>query len=210
MEFLSLTFAVFFITTLIGYYIVPKKMRWGVLLLSSLIFYVWSVPYLIIYLLFSALTTYAFGRKAVRCRQNSKAMLVSVIIANLVVLLGLKFYPLCEARLHAPALTLLMPMGISFYTLQVIAYCVDVYQGRVEAQNNFFRYLLFVSFFPQILQGPIPRYDQLKDQLSEGHSFDYETVKSGMQGILLGMFFKMVIVDFGMPYWFFIIRKFKS
>ena len=86
-------------------------------------------------------------------------------------------------------------MGISFYTLQVIAYCVDVYKGKAEAQSNFFKYLLFVSFFPQILQGPIPRYNQLKEQLFEGHTFDYKTVKFGFQLILWGMFLKMVIAD---------------
>ena len=195
MQFLSLTFAVFLVITLTCYYIVPKKMRWGVLLVSSMIFYVWSVPYLVIYLLLSALTTYVYGRWASNHKRSGKGLLALVIGVNLAVLLVLKFYPLCQARLHLPAFTLILPMGISFYTLQVIAYCVDVSKGKVKAQDNFLRYLLFVSFFPQILQGPIPRYEQLKDQLYEGHSFDYETVKSGLQLILWGMFLKMVIAD---------------
>lgn len=195
MQFLSLTFAVFLVITLTSYYIVPKKMRWGVLLVSGMIFYVWSVPYLVIYLLFSALTTYAYGRWASNHGKSGKGLLALVICANLAVLLVLKFYPLCEVRLPLPALSLILPMGISFYTLQVIAYCVDVWKGKVKAQESFLKYLLFVSFFPQILQGPIPRYEQLKDQLYEGHSFDYETVKSGLQLILWGMFLKMVIAD---------------
>lgn len=195
MDFLTLTFAIFFIISLICYYAVPKKMRWGVLLLSSIIFYVWSVPYLIVYLLFSAVTTYAFGKWVKNHKEHGKGLLGLVIAANLAVLLFVKFYPLCEARLNFPALNILMPMGISFYTLQVIAYCVDVYKGKVEAQENFFKYLLFVSFFPQILQGPIPRYSQLKDQLFEGHAFDYRTVKFGFQLILWGLFLKMVIAD---------------
>lgn len=195
MDFLSLTFAVFFILSVIAYYAVPKKMRWGVLLLASIIFYVWSVPYLIIYLLFSAVTTYAYGIWAEKHKEHSRTLLAAVVLANLAVLLVLKFYPLWEARFHFPALHLLMPMGISFYTLQVIAYCVDVYQGRTEAQNHFFQYFLFVSFFPQILQGPIPRYEQLKNQLYEGHEFDYRTVKFGFQLMLWGLFLKMVIAD---------------
>ena len=195
MDFLTLTFAIFFIISLICYYAVPKKMRWGVLLLSGIIFYVWSVPYLIVYLLFSAVTTYGFGRWAKNHTEHGKGLLGLVIAANLAVLLFVKFYPLCEARLHFPALNILMPMGISFYTLQVIGYCVDVYQEKVEAQDNFLKYLLFVSFFPQILQGPIPRYSQLKDQLFEGHAFDYRTVKFGFQLILWGLFLKMVIAD---------------
>lgn len=195
MEFLSLTFAVFLVITLTCYYIVPKKMRWGVLLAASMIFYVWSVPYLVIYLLFSALTTYAYGKWFAGQEKSNKGLLALVIGANLAVLLVLKFYPICGVRLSMPALTLLMPMGISFYTLQVIAYCVDVSAGKVKAQENFLKYLLFVSFFPQILQGPIPRYEQLRKQLYEGHSFDYETVKKGLQLILWGLFLKMVIAD---------------
>ena len=170
MDFLSLTFAIFFIVLMIGYYVVPKKMRWGVLLLSSLIFYIWSVPYLLIYLLFSAMTTYLFGRWAEKKKEHGKLLLALVILANLAVLLTVKLAPLA-------GVSILAPMGISFYTLQVIAYCVDVYQGKTETQKNFFKYLLFVSFFPQILQGPIPRYEQLKGQLFEGHSFDYRKVK---------------------------------
>ena len=195
MDFLSFTFAVFFIISVICYYAVPKKMRWGVLLISSIIFYVWSVPYLIIYLLFSAVTTYFYGKWAEKHKEHGKGALSAVIIANLAVLLFVKFYPLGAAKLNLPAFNLLMPMGISFYTLQVIAYCVDVYQGKTEAQSNFLKYLLFVSFFPQSLQGPIPRYNQLKVQLFEGHAFDYRTVKFGFQLILWGMFLKMVIAD---------------
>lgn len=188
MDFLSLTFAIFFIISVICYYAVPKKLRWGVLLLSSIIFYVWSVPYLIGYLLFSAVTSYIYGKWAEKYKEHGKIMLALVILANLAVLLTVKFAPL--AGIH-----ILAPMGISFYTLQVIAYCVDVYKGKTEAQSNFFKYLLFVSFFPQILQGPIPRYNQLKEQLFEGHTFDYKTVKFGFQLILWGMFLKMVIAD---------------
>ena len=188
MDFLSLAFAVFFIISVICYYAVPKKMRWGVLLISSLVFYVWSVPYLIGYLLFSAVTTYFYGTWTEKHKEHGKVLLALVILANLAVLLTVKFAPVA-------GISILAPMGISFYTLQVIAYCVDVYKGKAEAQSNFFKYLLFVSFFPQILQGPIPRYNQLKEQLFEGHTFDYKTVKFGFQLILWGMFLKMVIAD---------------
>ena len=188
MDFLSLTFAVFFIISVVCYYALPKKMRWVVLLLSSIVFYIWSVPYLIGYLMFSAVTTYAFGRWAEAHQKKGKGLLAAVILLNLLVLLFVKFAPLA-------GVSLLVPMGVSFYTLQVIAYCVDVYQGKCEAQKNFFKYLLFVSFFPQILQGPIPRYHQLKGQLFEGHAFDYRKFKFGFQLILWGLFLKMVIAD---------------
>ena len=195
MDFLSLTFAVFFLISIICYYAVPKKMRWGVLLVSSMVFYVWTVPYLFIYLLFSTFTTFEYGKWVEKHKAQGKALLALTVGANLTVLLFLKFYPLCQVKFGFPALQLLMPMGVSFYTLQVIAYCVDVFHGKTEAQNNFFKYLLFVSFFPQILQGPIPRYNQLKNQLFEGHSFDYRTFKFGFQMILWGLFLKMVVAD---------------
>ena len=96
MDFLSLTFAVFFLISVVCYYAVPKKMRWGVLLLASLIFYVWSVPQLIFYLLFSAVTTYGYG---VWAKKNpGKGGLGTVIAVNLAVLLFVKFYPLCEVK----------------------------------------------------------------------------------------------------------------
>lgn len=188
MDFLSLTFAVFFIISVLCYYTVPKKLRWGVLLFASILFYIWSVPYLIGYLLFSAVTTFGYGKWVEKHQKHGKAGLALVVSANLAVLLTVKFAPLA-------GISILAPMGISFYTLQVIAYCVDVYHGKTEAQGNFLKYFLFVSFFPQILQGPIPRYDQLKEQLFEGHPFDYKTVKFGFQLILWGMFLKMVIAD---------------
>ena len=188
MDFLTLTFAVFFILSVICYYTMPRKKRWVVLLLSSILFYVWSVPYLIFYLLFSAVTTFLYGKWAERHKKHGKGILALVVCANLAVLLTVKFAPLAGVSVMAP-------MGISFYTLQVIAYCVDVYKGKTEAQSNFLKYFLFVSFFPQILQGPIPRYEQLKGQLFEGHGFDYRTVKFGFQLILWGMFLKMVIAD---------------
>lgn len=195
MDFLSLSFGIFFIISVVFYYAVPQKMRWTVLLIASLIFYVWSAPYLIIYLLFSTVTSYLYGRWQQNKEKKKKGALALVICANLSVLLVLKFYPVLGSRFDFPAWKLLMPMGISFYTLQMIAYCVDIYRGKITAQHNFFKYLLFMSFFPQILQGPIPRYEKLGHQLYEGHSFDYRAVTKGLQLMVWGFFLKMVIAD---------------
>ncbi|MGN0335164.1 MAG: MBOAT family O-acyltransferase [Lachnospiraceae bacterium] len=195
MDFLTITFGIFFLISAVGYYIIPKKARWVWLLCSGLVFYTWAVPQMILYLLFSALTSWLFGRYAGKRPGQGKGLLWLVIALNTGVLLFVKFYPWAGAKLHLPALNILVPMGISFYTLQIIAYCVDVYRGRVQAQENFFRYLLFVSFFPQILQGPIPRYEKLGRQLYEGHAFDYRGVKFGLQLMLWGFFLKMVIAD---------------
>lgn len=195
MDFLSVTFGIFFLISVICYYLADKNSRWKILLAASLVFYMWSSPYLIVYLLFSTVTSYFYGRYVQMKGSRSKSALVSVITVNLAVLLVLKFYPLLGARFHFPAWKLLMPMGISFYTLQMIAYCVDVYRGKIRAQDNFLKYLLFMSFFPQILQGPIPRYEKLGHQLYEGHPFEYRKVTQGLQLMIWGFFLKMVIAD---------------
>ena len=88
-----------------------------------------------------------------------------------------------------------LPLGISFYTFQSAGYLIDVYRGKVTADRNFFRYALFVSYFPQIIQGPIGRHKHLAHQLFEEHSFEYRRVKFGAQRILWGFIKKMVIAD---------------
>lgn len=84
-------------------------------------------------------------------------------------------------------LNLTLPLGISFYTFQSVSYVVDVYRAKHEPQKNFFKYALFVSFFPQLLQGPIGRYERLGEQLYEGHAYDLKNIQFGVQRILWGM-----------------------
>lgn len=89
----------------------------------------------------------------------------------------------------------LLPMGISFYTFQSMGYLIDVYWNKVKAQKNFFRFALFVSFFPQLVQGPISRYDDLAPTLFAEHTYDWQKVKLGLERIVWGYFKKMVIAD---------------
>jgi len=89
----------------------------------------------------------------------------------------------------------LIPLGISFYTFQSAGYLFDVYRGKVKADTNIAKFALFTSFFPQIVQGPIPRYDQLAGQLYEGHEFRYKNLAHGAQLMLWGFFKKLVIAD---------------
>ena len=111
------------------------------------------------------------------------------VIENLNVLL------LKTSAAPLPVLNILMPLGISFYTFQSIGYVIDVYRGKCEPDRNLFRYALFVSFFPQIIQGPISRYNDLARQLYEPHSFDYQRMTFGLQRTLWGYIKKMVIAD---------------
>lgn len=89
----------------------------------------------------------------------------------------------------------LLPLGISFYTFQSAGYLIDIYRGKYSADKNLFKFALFVSYFPQIIQGPISRHDQLAKQLFDNHSFDYERIKYGAQRMLWGYFKKLVIAD---------------
>ncbi len=128
------------------------------------------------------------------------------LILNFGILAFLKYYNFFAGSLNdilgsfrvdfsVPTLKLFLPLGISFYTFQSMGYIVDVYREKVEAQRNPFKFLLFVSFFPQIIQGPISNYSQLASQLFEGHSFEFTRFKHGCQLILWGFFKKLVIAD---------------
>ena len=145
----------------------------------------------------------ARGRKAALRALRKPPMLLGVFV-NVGALLFLKYYNffadtanhlLVYLGVQAPSLGLLLPIGISFYTLQAVAYLVDVYRGKFEADASLMRFMLFMSYFPQILQGPIPRYGKLANQLYEGHRFDYRRMCFGAQLILWGFFKKLVIAD---------------
>lgn len=96
---------------------------------------------------------------------------------------------------HFEPLDIILPLGISFYTFQSIGYVLDVYRGKVQANRNILKYALFISYFPQIIQGPIGRYSDLYEQFFEKHSFNYQQFKSGALRMLWGYFLKMVIAD---------------
>ena len=140
-------------------------------------------------------------------KRSARRVLTLGILLDLAVLLFLKYFNFFGNNLNiilqklgvegeiVPRLDLLLPLGISFYTLQAISYMTDVYRGKIEADRNPVKFLLFMSFFPQIVQGPIPRYGQLARQLYEGHSFDYRRLCHGAQLMLWGVMKKLVIAE---------------
>ena len=99
-------------------------------------------------------------------------------ISALAGVFGIEFSPVLSS--------LLLPVGISFYTFQVTGYVIDVYRGISGAERNFFKYALFVSYFPQIMQGPIGRFSQLSETLYYGHAFEYERMTRGIQRMMFG------------------------
>lgn len=137
---------------------------------------------------------------------RKRRILTAVLVVNFGILVFLKYYNFLAGNLNellgswgisfsAPTLKLLLPLGISFYTFQSMGYLIDVYWEKVEAEKNIARLALFVSFFPQIVQGPISIYDQLAHQLYEPHDFDFTRVKHGAELMLWGIFRKLVIAD---------------
>ena len=103
---------------------------------------------------------------------------------------------LFDLNLAAPKHDLALPLGISFYTLQATSYIIDVYRGKTRAEKNFFKVALFVSFFPQIVQGPIGRFKHLATQLYEGHKFDFKNFKYGLQLFLWGVIKKLTLAEY--------------
>lgn len=137
--------------------------------------------------------------------QKKKRWMLLCLFINLGILAVLKYtnfaidninVVLKQSGAHAlPYADLILPMGISFYTFQAVGYLLDVYWNKCEPQKNVFRFMLFVSFFPQLIQGPISRYSDLKETLYQQHSFDWKTVRFGLERMLWGYFKKLVIAD---------------
>ena len=141
-----------------------------------------------------------------KIKVQKRLVMTLALVLNFGILAAVKYYNFFAGSLNdvlgnfgmdfsAPMMQITMVLGISFYTFQSMGYIVDVYREKTPAQKNPFKLLLFVSFFPQIVQGPISIYDQLAEQLYEPHKFDFTRVKHGMELILWGFFKKLVIAD---------------
>lgn len=141
-----------------------------------------------------------------KAKNSKKRILIVGILINLGILVFLKYsgfigqninslFSILNINMNLPILNFILPIGISYYTLQAISYIVDVYRGKIEADKNLGRVALFLSFFPQIVQGPIGRYDKLAKQLYEPHQITYKNLTFGSQLMIWGYFKKMVIAD---------------
>ncbi len=138
--------------------------------------------------------------------QRKKLFVAFAVVINLGILVYLKYYnffagqigsifSLCGVSVHVPLLRLALPLGISYYTLQSIGYIIDVYRGKYAAETNLAKLALFLSFFPQMTEGPIGRYNELTPQLIEGHRYSNENFTGGVTLMLWGFFKKLVISD---------------
>lgn len=135
-----------------------------------------------------------------RIQKRKRRIVFVILLINFGILAFVKYFRyyiglITEALGVQLDLGVLIPLGISFYTFQSAAYIIDLYRNKIDADRNIFKFALFMSFFPQIIQGPIARYDQLAAQLYEGHAFEYKNLTHGAQLILWGFFKKLIVAD---------------
>lgn len=207
MLFNSFEFFIFFPIVVLLYFVIPKKARLYWLLIASYYFYMcWDRTYALL-ILTSTLITWGSG--LLLARHKRKWVVALSFIINLGILFVFKYFNFTVDNLNliltkaggreiSASLQLLLPVGISFYTFQALSYTVDVYRGDVEAEHNPFRYALFVSFFPQLVAGPIERSGHLLSQLQEMDQkrlYDWKRIKKGLILMLWGMFLKVVVAD---------------
>ena len=217
MQFNSLHFMIFFPVVLAVYFIVPKKLRYIWLLGASYYFYMsWNAEYAIL-IAFSTVLTFLCGILIDQFSKNEgekwkilqKITLFSGIAINLAILFLYKYTGFALDNINAVLsafgidaveenFSILLPVGISFYTFQALGYVIDVYRKDVAAEYNLFRYALFVSFFPQLVAGPIERSGNLMKQLKEVHTiklWNYERIVRGAAVMMWGFFLKVIVAD---------------
>lgn len=214
MIFNSARFLIFFPIVVLFYYVIPQKLKNFWLLIASYFFYMcWNAKYVLL-LLFSTIITYISGVLLEKMKSideykthSCKKLIVFLCFSvNLLILFYFKYFEFSlnminkifsyiHVQLNVPAFDIVLPVGISFYIFQALGYIMDVYRNDVCAEKNFFKYALFVSFFPQLVAGPIERSPNLLEQLRLHSKFDYDKVRDGMLLMLWGFFLKIVLAD---------------
>lgn len=224
MSYVSIRFIVFFCVFFVAYFCAPKKIRWGILLVSNYVFYMLAIKekWTVVFLIASTVSIYLVSRKfstldkkreqsTNKCKDNKndilkKRYLIVGITFNVLLLVILKYsnYIITKEKSFGDiigcadkltAFNIIVPIGISIYTLQAIGYLIDVYRNKYDAEKNIFKLALFLSYFPCITQGPICRYDKVSQQLCKPHRVSFDRLKEGMTYIFIGILKKIVIAD---------------
>ncbi len=211
MLFNSLEFLIFFPIVVAIYFIIPRKIRYIWLLITSYYFYMgWNAKYALL-IATSTIITYLSGIMMWKFKEEwiRKLTVAVSFITNLGILMFFKYFDFILDNINAVLgnmgvelvsnpFDIILPVGISFYTFQALSYTMDVYRGDIEPEKNPLRYALFVSFFPQLVAGPIERSKNLLTQLRNCDKiklWNYERVANGVVTMVWGMFMKMVIAD---------------
>ncbi|MDH8700875.1 alginate O-acetyltransferase complex protein AlgI [Dysgonomonadaceae bacterium PH5-43] len=208
MLFNSLPFLIFFPAVCILFWVLPQNLKNIFLLIASYFFYMNWKPIYALLILFSTLITWLSGIYIDKYseKKNRKRVLIACLIANLSILFLFKYegfftqsinsaLELLHVKMHIPGLHLLLPVGISFYTFQAIGYVVDVYRGNIKPERNLGIYALFISFFPQLVAGPIERAQNLLPQFRKTHKFNSASFIDGLKMMIWGYFMKLCIAD---------------
>jgi len=206
--FNSLTYLVFLLVVVLVYWRLGQRQRWWCLAACSFLFYAfWRVDFALLMLVSAVVDFVAAQRiEAATSRRVRKGWLGFSLVVNLGLLLFFKYTLFFVANIEAglslfdsdvqlPYLEIVLPLGISFYTFQTIAYTIDVYRGIIRSEKNFLVYLVFVTFFPQLVAGPIVRAGELIGQLRQPLILTSQRVVSGCRWILSGLFLKTVLAD---------------
>lgn len=208
MLFNSFAFLIFFPVVTVLFYLIPHKFRWIILLIASYYFYMsWDAMLVILILGTTAISYLAglvidtTGSKAVK-----KTAAVIAVVGSLAVLFFFKYFNFLSSSIGSllgcfgmatdwVVFDILLPVGISFYTFQTLSYVIDIYKGRIKAERHFGYYALFVSFFPQLVAGPIERPENLIPQLKQKVTLKSENITIGLKYMVIGFFKKVVIAD---------------
>ncbi len=206
MLFNSVEYVIFLPVIFMVYWLLPYRFQWIILLCSSCIFYMsWNVKYIFL-ILFSAAVSYSSALLIERYHRKRKIIFLSGAASCLLMLFIFKYlnfffeilndlFEVCCIDISLPMLELILPAGISFYTFQSLSYIIDVYNKKIPAEKHFGRYAAFITFFPQLVAGPIERTENLLKQIKEKHVFNYERSVSGLKIIAFGYYKKVVIAD---------------
>ena len=208
MLFNSWQFALFFPIVFALYWGLPHKFRVWLLLIASYYFYMsWSAKYVVL-ILFTTLVSYfaAILLERTHSQRTKRLILAGSLVACLGVLFVFKyvnffagvlvdFMDIFAIKLHPTTLKLLLPVGVSFYTFQTLGYVIDVYRGTTKAEHNLGVYATFISFFPQLVAGPIERTNNLLPQIKAVHTFNYSQAAYGIKLMTWGFFKKLCIAD---------------
>lgn len=211
MSFNSIDFAIFFPLVFVVYwYIFGSNLRWqnAFLVVVSYIFYGWWDYRFLVLILISTLTDYIIGLQLYKQKEKlPKKLLLFLSIAMNIGILGffkyfhffvdsfISAFSLFGYTIHTSSLDIILPVGISFYTFQTLSYTIDIYRNRIRPTSDVVAFSAFISFFPQLVAGPIERAGHLLPQFLKERSFDYALAVTGCRQILWGLFKKMVIAD---------------
>ncbi|MCL1857644.1 MAG: MBOAT family protein [Oscillospiraceae bacterium] len=199
---------IFLPAVLLAYHIIPQKLLTAkniLLLFASLIFYGWGEPRVILLMLYSILMNYLFGILIHNLKENNfepvyqRLALAATVIFNIYLLGYYKYFNFLTENLNWIFKTniksnIALPIGISFFTFQIMSYVIDVYRGKVKFQKNIFNLALYISFFPQLIAGPIVRYIDIEKQL-ENRKSNINNIASGMQRFIIGLSKKVLIAN---------------